>query len=94
MAHNRFKHGSGVYQCAVCQRRTRATVESCDDVGYCGPCYDLAGLQNSMWDDGQEDWIVKARDGLLAKIIRGKGNEQAVRSHFSALFTTPIPEAQ
>jgi hypothetical protein len=80
--------GKTVFNCQCCGRSTRMTTQ--DDDRYCGECYDLFGIQNTLWDDGVEnfvkDGLVKARDQLLKKIVTRKGDPEAVKRQMRDLF--------
>lgn len=79
-----FKQGRGVYTCATCQRRTReTTVQGSDD---CALCYDLAGLQNMVWDGNFEPSDANERDAILARIEKLGGNVARVRAAMPDLF--------
>lgn len=91
MAANRFRSHFGgrvTFQCDCCKRNTRMTTQS--DDRYCGECEELLGIQNALWDDGAEvfiaDGAVPYRDKLLAKIVKLKGSESAVRAYMPDLF--------
>ena len=49
--HSHFQRGSGVFDCAVCGRRTRISTQGVDHL--CPECYDLAGEENSLSDYGE-----------------------------------------
>lgn len=66
-----FKRGTGVYQCHVCSRQTRATGRGDNEnAGLCAQCYELAGIENAISDgDDPSEW----RDtimGLLGELTR------------------------
>lgn len=49
-----FARGSGVYKCRCCERQTRSTGRGDNEnVGLCAECYDLAGEENSLSDNGE-----------------------------------------
>jgi len=52
---NRFRKGSAVYSCRICQKRTRETGGSESFVGLCADCYELAGWENTHDDDDHEN---------------------------------------
>lgn len=89
MAHRHFKTGSGVFTCTVCKRRTRMTTQ-CIEAEYCGPCEELFGIQNALFDDGAERFVaeggLKWRDEQVAKIVAGKGDLNAVKAMMPRLF--------
>jgi len=50
MAQNRFKRGSGCFNCRVCGRLTRDTGNDNGNVGLCPECLELSGQQNEHSD--------------------------------------------
>lgn len=79
-----FRRGRGVYTCATCGRRTReVSVEGSDD---CEDCFDLAGLQNSVWDGCFTEHDVPERDRILARIVDRGGDGARVKAAFRDLF--------
>src|SRR5262252_9752809 len=79
---NRFsgRFGKPVFTCMTCKRRTRETGQGVDHL--CYECYELAGLDNMVNDDGREpspNEIVE-RDALLKLIAKKGGNTEAVKS--------------
>lgn len=88
MAYSKFQSGSGVFTCDICNRRTRMTTQ--DDDRFCGECYDLLGIQNTLWDDGEESFVndgfLVVRDGLLEVIKRRGGDIAAVKNDMKDLF--------
>jgi len=70
---NRFARGSGCYTCRACGRRTREVGDGAQ-VQLCEPCYDLAGWQNSISDNGPtEDSLEACR--TATKTILSKGGK-------------------
>jgi hypothetical protein len=61
-----------------------------DDSRFCGICYELAGVENSFNDDGIAEWVIKARDMLLRKIVKRGGNVEKVKASFKALFEAKL----
>ncbi len=47
-----FQKGSGCFKCSSCGRLTRHTTSDNPDI--CGPCYELAGFENGVTDNGVE----------------------------------------
>ena len=84
MASRHFARGSSTFPCECCQRRTRITTQ--DDTRFCGECYDLLGIQNSMWDDGVQDWMTAPIIQLTAKIAKLGGDLLKVRAFIPQLF--------
>ena len=82
--------GPTVFNCQCCGRSTRMTTQ--DDDRYCGECFELFGIQNSLWDEGVEYFsspdhgFLKARNDLLKKITARKGDPEAVKKMMPDLF--------
>lgn len=80
----RFHRGRGVYTCATCGRQTReTTIQGSDD---CEQCFELAGLQNMVWDGCFDEADKPERDVLLSTIVQRGGNAAKVQAAFSDLF--------
>lgn len=47
---SKFQHGTGCFSCRCCGRKARETARNsgCGDI--CGPCFDLAGIENEISD--------------------------------------------
>jgi hypothetical protein len=75
---NRFAKFSGVYVCRCCGRKTRSTGrgdnENCQ---LCAECYDLAGIENEISDNGIENVTANtlAEAGRLYRLIGEKGGK-------------------
>ncbi len=72
---NRFVKGSAIYTCRICERRTRQTGRGDNElVGLCGECYDLAGEENHLSDNGK---LYDRPENVLALIayIASKGGD-------------------
>jgi hypothetical protein len=84
--------GNTVFKCQCCGRSTRMTTQ--DDDRFCGECYDLFGIQNTLWDETREYFIANgflaARDGLLKKIVSRKGDAAKVRKMMPDLFAVEV----
>lgn len=51
---NRFIRGQAVYTCGCCGRRTRQTGRGDNEnVNLCAECFDLAGEENHLSDNGE-----------------------------------------
>lgn len=83
-ANKGFVQGRSVYTCDCCGRRTRETTVVGSDL--CGECYDLAGLQNCVWDGCFTAEDRPERDRILARIVKLGGDEAKVRAEFRDLF--------
>lgn len=52
---NRFERGSGCYTCRSCGRKTRSTGRGDNElIQLCEECYELAGIENMISDQGIE----------------------------------------
>lgn len=58
MAIKTFQRGSATYPCGCCGRTTRNTGDE-GSVRLCRDCFDLAGLENTISDNGLEDAIAQ-----------------------------------
>lgn len=86
-----FTQGQAAFNCSTCGRLTRITSQP-RDYPDCAHCYDLAGLENMVWDGNAEPRDMAERDRLL-KDIEGKGGNPAkVRAAFGDLFADDITE--
>jgi hypothetical protein len=87
---NHGKHfqrgGRGVYKCSICERSTREAGQGNDRL--CPECWELAGLENSVSDNGWEDWIAAERDALVNKAVKQGSNIEKLVANFSTLFPT------
>jgi len=89
MNRNRYfrRGGRGVFKCAICERGTREAGQGNDRL--CPECYELAGLENMIFD-GHSTAAELANDSaaLLKRIIKRGGNAEKVRKDFATLFPT------
>jgi hypothetical protein len=71
----RFERGSGCFTCESCGRKTRKTgVTSGSDWPVCPDCYELAGYQNGVSDNGPLDaaeYLTLARNHARAIYAKG-----------------------
>lgn len=76
-----FQPGAGVFDCIGCHRRTRGNRDSAQ-LDMCEDCFELAGLDNQINDDGRalDRDEVRERDERLANIVRLGGDADRVRS--------------
>lgn len=71
---NRFQKGSGVYACGVCSRQTRSTGRGDNEhVGLCEECYDIAGIENEISDNGSTPELLAEIETLKAACIAKGG---------------------
>jgi hypothetical protein len=63
--------GRGVFTCGCCGRRTRETTS--DNPETCGPCYELAGLENGVADGHPVSDYVSDAKALYAEIASKGG---------------------
>lgn len=81
--------GRGVFKCQVCDRGTRR-VDQAYDSECCPQCWDLAGLDNTVNDNGANceqlgDWRAY-RDQLLVEAVKHGGNADKITSEFTYLW--------
>lgn len=86
-----FRNGGdkcSVFNCDICGCRTRMTTQN--DDRFCGQCYNLLSMQNSLWDDGAENFVrdgfIAQRDRLAAEIAKLSGSATAVVAYMPDLF--------
>lgn len=88
--HDRFRRGSGCFKCVVCQRMTRDTGQGVDHL--CEDCYELAGIDNTVNDNGlkagDKDFEMYRHEVIrrLAKIAAKGGNVAKVKGANGFLF--------
>ncbi len=71
-----FHRGSATYRCRVCTRLCRATLyeHGGGNDGICSECWDLAGIENTISDNGLEESGYTRNDALpLLKSLKKKG---------------------
>ena len=71
--HNRFARGSGCYRCQNCKRQTRDTGGDNGNLQLCPECYEIAGIQNDIWDKRDPDGSLQLEMERLKAIVRTKG---------------------
>ena len=83
-AHSNFGRG-GTYKCHVCRRLTRATGAQALGSELCPECWELAGLDNEVNDNGLDlslpdmHRLVEERDRLLAAAVKKGGDEARIK---------------
>jgi hypothetical protein len=71
---NRFQKGTGRYTCGVCKRQTRATGRGDNEhVGLCVECYEIAGIENEIADNGDPSGKLAAEIEQYKVACRAKG---------------------
>lgn len=70
---NRFAKGTGVYQCRCCRRNTRQTDIDSANLNMCGECYESAGIENQILDEGDPDGSLQREVDALNARCRAKG---------------------
>lgn len=81
------RHGRGVFNCAICGRGTRQSTQDSADSELCPQDWDLAGLDNTVNDNGLDPSEYAAeRDRLLAAIVARGGDPERVKAAHSFLW--------
>lgn len=75
-----FQRGSGCYVCRVCKRQTRDTGDN-GGVELCPPCYELAGIENTLMD-APESWPENPSEEQKAVWAR---YEEEINEHLQTL---------
>ncbi len=71
---NRFTRGSALFTCRCCGRSTRDTGRGDNEgVRLCAECYDLAGEENHMADNGGDLYSSPQEVLRLISVIESKG---------------------
>ena len=71
---NRFKRGSGVFNCSSCTRATRDTGGDNTDLRLCEECYEMAGIENTI-SDGNDDPVLLTKFEELKTRCLSKGGK-------------------
>lgn len=83
------KGGTATYVCRCCKRTTRPTGTGDNDgVRLCVECYDLAGKENSLSDNG-EFYDSKANVLALIAAIEAKGGDASCWADLKAEASKP-----
>ena len=82
----RFQRGSGVFKCDCCARNTRNTGQP-HGSRLCAECYELAGWENSLSDEGPADFLKHKDDvvGELNRCVERGGNVDLLRKEFAPI---------
>ena len=71
---NRFQKGSGMYQCVSCKRNTRSTGRGDNEnLRMCEECYDIAGIENQIADQGSTPELIAEIERLKTQCIAKGG---------------------
>jgi hypothetical protein len=89
MARN-FVKGSSTYTCTCCGHLTRWTGEQGVGSKLCVPCWDLAGLENALSDDGAEQFVEsgyadEVRSHMLLIRQRSEAEYEKAKKAFDSL---------
>jgi len=79
MSNAHFKRGSGVYRCRCCGHNTRDTGGDGAMAELCDLCYDLAGEENHINDNGNLYEGAAYVAGMLAALDKRNGANTARR---------------
>lgn len=90
--HSQFKRGQGVYACRCCDRNTRDTGDN-GGVQLCPECYDLAGEENHMSDNGGALYDSPARVLEMIAYVASKGGNVACWNAVKARALELLPAA-
>jgi hypothetical protein len=87
-----FRHGLSTFPCAICQRLTRESGQAIG-CGLCFECYELAGIDNTVNDNGPHllPEYQSEITALVAKAVKHGGNADRIRSQFRFLFPKALP---
>lgn len=92
-ANSRFARGSGVYTCRVCKHNTRHTGGDGAGVRLCDTCFELAGEDNHLADNGKTYGSTEGVRALLAQLDKRSG-EGTARRCFPDVWAAVWPQAE
>lgn len=72
----------GAFKCCACDRTTRE-VRGLGNESCCPDCYEIAGYENMLSDDGELSESSIADSKRLWKRVLKKGNEETARQNIS-----------
>lgn len=72
-----FAKGQGVFKCNVCDRSTRNTGGDGSSVGLCELCWDLAGEENHLSDNGGKLYDAQSAASVLHALGEKVGHDKA-----------------
>src|SRR5262245_9015893 len=88
----RFEGGErNTFACHVCVHNTRIVDQPLGS-GLCPLCYELAGWENSVFDNCADAGVARERDRLIAELEKRGGDAAKVRRTFAELFSYVPPE--
>lgn len=70
---NRFQRGSGMFACESCKRNTRDTGGDNTSLKMCEECYEIAGIENQISDQGSTPELLAEIEVLKARCIAKGG---------------------
>ena len=85
-----FRRGRSTFNCIDCGRLTRETHQSVG-ADCCYECWEIAGLQNSLWD-GYEEGTREEAQRLLQVVQEKGGRIESLLATYPDLLKTPTPE--
>lgn len=91
MAHARFTKGSATFICDCCGHNTRNTGVQSVDSKLCPACWELAGLENALSDDGEERFAAIYADEVNVYFAEIRARSDAEYKKARQSFDTLIP---
>lgn len=85
---SKFVKGSSTFKCSQCDRLTRFTGDQSVDAKICPQCWDLAGYENQLSDDGELDDSTKAHVRSIFAELQNFDDHNRVKCvlNFAELF--------
>ena len=84
-----FRRGTPTYTCRICKHVTRETGDGEASVQLCAPCFNLAGLENTVSDCGIEGIDACEQETIKADIAlveKRTGGDHGWRQTFAAIL--------
>ena len=72
---DRFRRGSGCFECEMCGRETRETGDGNAHLGFCPQCRAAAEIENAICDEGDADGSQQACIDRLYNEAVAKGGK-------------------
>jgi hypothetical protein len=86
MANNHFRRGRAVFRCSICGRNCRDAGQA-TDAECCVDCYELAGVQNGVYDRIYEPGeMASERDLYFDRCVSRGGDAERIRREFPKLW--------